>query len=55
MFPSIVFSDFDGTLTDHTEFSPAFFEILSLLKEQNTPLVIVTGRSLSWAHFLIPR
>ncbi|EQC47237.1 HAD family hydrolase [Bacteriovorax sp. Seq25_V] len=51
--PKIVFSDFDGTLTDHTEFSGKFLTILEMLKEYNTPLVIVTGRSLSWAHFFL--
>ncbi|MCR9203788.1 MAG: HAD-IIB family hydrolase [Halobacteriovoraceae bacterium] len=49
----IVFSDFDGTLTLHEELRVSFFEIISLLKSQNLPLVIVTGRSKSWAHFLL--
>lgn len=51
--PKIVFSDFDGTLTDHTEFSPTFLDILTQLKAQEVPLIIVTGRSISWAHFLL--
>lgn len=51
--PTIVFSDFDGTLTDHTEFSRVFFDILSTLTDHAIPLVIVTGRSISWAHFLL--
>ncbi len=51
--PKIVFSDFDGTLTDHTEFSEKFLTIISLLKKEETPLIIVTGRSLSWAHFFL--
>lgn len=51
--PQIVFSDFDGTLTDHTEFSSTFLDIMALLAAHQTPLVIVTGRSLSWAHFLL--
>ena len=51
--PEIVFSDFDGTLTEHTEFSSKFLDILSLLAAQQIPLIIVTGRSLSWAHFLL--
>ena len=33
--------------------APAFFDILSLLDHHRIPLVIVTGRSLSWAHFLL--
>jgi HAD superfamily hydrolase (TIGR01484 family) len=49
----IVFSDFDGTLTYKEGMSPVFFDILSLLEKKNTPLVIVTGRSLSWGHFLL--
>ncbi len=53
MKPKLVLSDFDGTLTEHTELTPKFFEILELLKASNIPLLIVTGRSLSWAHFLL--
>ena len=49
----IVFSDFDGTLTYKEGLSPIFFEILSYLESKKTPLVIVTGRSLSWGHFLL--
>jgi len=49
----IIFSDFDGTLTYKEGLSPVFFEILSLLEKKNIPLVIVTGRSLSWGHFLL--
>lgn len=51
--PKIVLSDFDGTLTDHTELGPVFFEIISFLKKRKIPLLIVTGRSLSWGHFLL--
>jgi HAD superfamily hydrolase (TIGR01484 family) len=53
MTPKIVFSDFDGTLTKGTEFTPKFFEIIELLSKKDIELVIVTGRSVSWAHFLI--
>jgi HAD superfamily hydrolase (TIGR01484 family) len=49
----IVFSDFDGTLTFKESLSPVFFEIINLLELRKTPLVIVTGRSLSWGHFLL--
>ena len=49
----IVFSDFDGTLTQGETLDKTFFEILSFLKSQSLPLVIVTGRSKSWAHFLL--
>ena len=49
----LVFSDFDGTLTEGTDFSPFFLKVLGLLHERDIPLVIVTGRSKSWAHFLL--
>ncbi len=49
----IIFSDFDGTLTYKESLSPIFFDVLSLLESKKTPLVIVTGRSLSWGHFLL--
>jgi HAD superfamily hydrolase (TIGR01484 family) len=49
----IIFSDFDGTLTYKEGMGPIFFEIISFLEKHQTPLVIVTGRSLSWGHFLL--
>lgn len=49
----IVFSDFDGTLTFKEGLSPVFFDILNFLESKKVPLVIVTGRSLSWGHFLL--
>lgn len=49
----IIFSDFDGTLTYKEGLSSIFFDILHLLEKKNIPLVIVTGRSLSWGHFLL--
>lgn len=49
----IVFSDFDGTLTYKEGLGPVFFDILNLLESRKVPLVIVTGRSLSWGHFLL--
>ena len=51
--PKIVFSDFDGTLTYGSRLLSAFFQILELLEKNNIPLVIITGRSLSWGQFLI--
>lgn len=51
--PKVVFSDFDGTLTVGCELTSTFYAIMELLKENNIPLVIVTGRSKSWAHFLL--
>lgn len=53
MIPRVVFSDFDGTLTSHTDLTVKFFEILNLLSDHKIPLVIVTGRSISWGHFLL--
>lgn len=49
----IVLSDFDGTLTFKEGLSPIFFDLLSFLEKKKIPLVIVTGRSLSWGHFLL--
>ena len=49
----IVFSDFDGTLTFKEGLGPIFFDIINLLQSKKIPLVIVTGRSLSWGHFLL--
>ena len=52
-FPKLIFSDFDGTLTEQGKFSPVFFDVLKLIKANKSELVIVTGRPLSWAHFLL--
>lgn len=50
----IIFSDFDGTLTTPSGLlDSSFFEILDLIKKNNAKLVIVSGRSLSWGHFLL--
>ena len=49
----LVFSDFDGTLTEDLNFSSFFLKILELLESKGIPLVIVTGRSKSWAHFFL--
>jgi len=49
----IFFSDFDGTLTFGESLSPVFFDVLSEAKKHQGEFVIVTGRSLSWAHFLL--
>ena len=48
-----VFSDLDGTLTLNGKLTPLFHDIISLLRDRHIPLVIVTGRSLSWAQFLL--
>ncbi|MBT3584037.1 MAG: HAD-IIB family hydrolase [Halobacteriovoraceae bacterium] len=49
----LVFSDFDGTLTHGQELTPVFFDVLDLLTKKKIPLIIVTGRSKSWAHFFL--
>ena len=50
----IFFSDFDGTLTQEgKELTRDFFEIIELIHKHNHELVIVSGRSLSWGHFLL--
>ncbi len=48
-----VFSDFDGTLTFRDELTKEFFNIIDLLKGHGVPLIVCTGRSKSWAHFLL--
>ena len=49
----LVFSDFDGTLTEEKDFSPFFLKTLGFLRQKEIPLIIVTGRSKSWAHFFL--
>ena len=51
--PKLILSDFDGTLSDHKEFSTKFIDIINLCSDNKTPFVIVTGRSISWAHFFL--
>ncbi|MEX0798229.1 MAG: HAD-IIB family hydrolase [Bacteriovoracaceae bacterium] len=49
----IVFSDFDGTLTVNGKLGAVFFDLLELIEKNHSELVIVSGRSLSWGHFLL--
>lgn len=49
----LILSDFDGTLTLGAELTPRFFQILDLLNTNELPLLIVTGRSQAWGHFLL--
>ena len=49
----IVFSDFDGTLTNNGKLGAVFFDILNQIESHNSELVIVSGRSLSWGHFFL--
>jgi HAD superfamily hydrolase (TIGR01484 family) len=49
----LLFSDFDGTLTLDEQLTVEFFHILKAANELNTPLVVVTGRSVQWAYFVL--
>ncbi len=49
----IVFSDFDGTLTQKGKIGPLFFNILDLVHSNGAEFVVVSGRSISWGHFLL--
>lgn len=49
----VVFSDFDGTLTVNDRLAPVFFDLLDLIEKNGSELVVVSGRSLSWGHFLL--
>ena len=40
-------------MTDGHRLTRTFFDIVDLLNKNNVPLVIVTGRSRAWAHFLM--
>lgn len=49
----IVFSDFDGTLTQNGKLGAVFFDLLNLIEANKSELIIVSGRSVSWGHFLL--
>lgn len=49
----IVFSDFDGTLTNNGKLGAVFFDVLELVEKNNSELIIVSGRSISWGHFFV--
>ncbi len=49
----IIFSDFDGTLTEEGKLTRAFFDILDWTRAHDHEFVIVSGRSLSWGHFFL--
>lgn len=53
MLPKIIFSDFDGTLTDGEELGREFFDILDWAQQKAIPFIIVTGRSAQWAYFCL--
>ena len=50
----IIFSDFDGTLTTaNGRLDATFHDLLALIEENDSQLVVVSGRSISWGHFLL--
>jgi HAD superfamily hydrolase (TIGR01484 family) len=49
----VIFSDFDGTLTNNGKLGAIFFDILNLAKDKSSEFIIVSGRSISWGHFLL--
>jgi HAD superfamily hydrolase (TIGR01484 family) len=50
----IIFSDFDGTLThENRQIDRTLFDIIDHLEVFDQELVVVSGRSLSWGHFLL--
>ena len=51
--PKIIFSDFDGTLTERGLISPALFDVFELSHRLGSEMIVVTGRPLSWSHFLM--
>lgn len=51
--PKIVFSDFDGTLTEGHRLTAKFFDILNLCQKRSIPFIVVTGRSVQWAYFVL--
>jgi HAD superfamily hydrolase (TIGR01484 family) len=51
--PKIIFSDFDGTLTERGFISPALFDVFELSHRLGSEMIVVTGRPLSWSHFLM--
>jgi HAD superfamily hydrolase (TIGR01484 family) len=54
MTMKIAFSDFDGTLTlENRQLTRTFFDIVDHLHLHGQELVVVSGRSLSWGHFLL--
>jgi HAD superfamily hydrolase (TIGR01484 family) len=54
MFPHLILSDFDGTLTSSThQITPELFDICTLIHEHHSQFIIVSGRSMSWGHFLL--
>lgn len=49
----IIFSDFDGTLTNNGLLGASFIDLIQALKQRGLPLIIVSGRSASWGQFLM--
>lgn len=51
--PKLIISDFDGTMTHGHKLTHHFPQILELCHSHQIPFIIHTGRSISWAHFLV--
>lgn len=51
--PKLIISDFDGTMTHGHRLTKYFPQILELCSSKNIPFIVHTGRSISWAHFLV--
>jgi HAD superfamily hydrolase (TIGR01484 family) len=49
----LILSDFDGTLTLDKRLGPKIFNIFDLINKNNSELVVVSGRSISWGHFML--
>lgn len=53
MNKNIIFTDFDGTLTENNQVTPELFQIIDLVHKNNYEMLIVSGRSISWGHFFL--
>jgi HAD superfamily hydrolase (TIGR01484 family) len=51
--PKLIISDFDGTMTHGHKLTQHFPQILELCQANDIPFIVHTGRSISWAHFLV--
>jgi HAD superfamily hydrolase (TIGR01484 family) len=48
-----LFCDFDGTLTEKGQIGEKFYQLFKKLKKIDYELIIVSGRSMAWGHFLL--
>lgn len=51
--PKLIISDFDGTISHGHRLTKEFPAILETCAAHNIPFIVHTGRSISWAHFLV--